>query len=64
MKESKKELLTLKMGHNKLKQLAKTRELKNAILTLNTKVDKSVYLGNGLYTLKRVNKELELYPNI
>lgn len=42
-----------------LRQKANTKGLKNACLTLNTKVNSSVYKNYGLYTLKRVIKELE-----
>ena len=43
-----------------LRQKANTKGLKNACLTLNTKVNSSVYKNYGLYTLKRVKKELEI----
>lgn len=47
-----------------LRHYVKTRHLKSDCLTLNTKVSSCVYKNNGLYTLTRINKELEKFSNI
>jgi len=47
-----------------LRHYVKTRHLKSDCLTLNTKVNSMVYRNNGLYTITRVNKELDKLSNI
>lgn len=43
----------------KLKQFMHTKQYKNTTFLLNEKVNRAVYVNNGLYTLTRVKKELK-----